>query len=1291
MKLHFQLFALIGFLSIQNMFAQTWVTFTKTSPAGPVLTLVTNTNQQVKFTAEIPGMFTRAVSEQGTVYQRLAVPDYPVMKIEGSPELPYVKVLLAVPECSNIGLNVTVNSSLTLNNYIIYPAPAHQEITNPDGSKYLAEVFAKTLAVYNTNQFMPSMVAEIKSTGYIRGQKVAEVWIYPMQYNPVTKHISVNSKLQLTLSFTNPTSPVCANTGIFSNVCESSLLNYTLGGLGASINTRVANPGTVNWVSVTDTLGLITADYLIITDNNFYNPHSPSLDSLALHRANFNGFDVAIVNVNSVLNSYYPDDNDPLNPYIKEQKIRNFIKKVYESGTANHTYDGHLGFICLVGDVGPFNTGMPTSYYKNGFTTSYSVANDYFFSCIKGRYNSNYDYFGDVFIGRICAGDAFELTNAVFKIIRYEKEANFYNWKKNVLLTSMPYDYDVYVPGIENLINTIADQIIDTSQYIVNQVTPALTTQLSIAQDQMRSFINTGQLFVSYYGHGNTISMIPFNISDFNKLNNGDRQPFFASIACYNGQFDIAQTFPGQNTDCFAERFTNEREKGSIGFIGASRAGDWDEEFFKGLHSAIWSDMMFVTSELTLDAKFKYGDPSINAVFNLFGDPAINLMSEGFIVSESKTLSNFTTGWYEYVDSCPHCNVIIDTIYHPFDTVFISVSTDVTVLSGVTLTISKNSVVHFSPTGKLIIDEGATLIIEDNVEIIGQNQGNSIEIYGNISIGNHVSFISCNNQTWSGIKLLNHKMPVILNNSLFKNCYLSGFSSTLDSRNCSFVNSGIDYSMGNVNLNGSTFVNSNVVFTNAGSKTGYVNIEYCTFDRSPKTAINIDGYPLFLIENNEVKNSDGDGICLINSGITGNNSNQVFSNRIENNTLLDDLCFGIKVYNSKVNIVSNIITGNSNGIACFRGSFINLEGNKDAVFVNETQNIVQNSIYQLFVTDNSFPYNFRFNAVYGNDLHQYPLVLYKDNNLKHFEVSYNYWGEDFDPELDFFPSGLYLYEPVWFLENTIPQQPQPETLFKMAYENIETGNYYQGETTLKQIVSNYPESVYALAALKVLFSIRELTDGDYDGLKTYLNNETAIGSADGLNKLAGYISNNCDIKLKHYPEAVSWFEDKILNPVSFEDSIFAIIDLGYLYLLMEQTDQKIEYIGKLPEFKPKSKEQFFLKRDDLLKLLFEKINNNQNIWPLTDDKNGTPFLINIFPNPSKSNTNILFKTGTPSLVQLKIFNAFGQEVGHFINKIIPEGSHQIEITTTEWHEGIYYYRLIVNNKIIGTRKMLIIK
>ena len=112
----------------------------------------------------------------------------------------------------------------------------------------------------------------------------------------------------------------------------------------------------------------------------------------------------------------------------------------------------------------------------------------------------------------------------------------------------------------------------------------------------------------------------------------------------------------------------------------------------------------------------------------------------------------------------------------------------------------------------------------------------------------------------------------------------------------------------------------------------------------------------------------------------------------------------------------------------------------------------------------------------------------------------------------------------------------------------------------------------------------------HNGIETdmqnlYHRNETAIQNSEILAALAGTFANKCDELQEHYDEAIAWYETIIEDEETpYNDSLFATIDLGNLYLKMEANGTKGTK-GTLTQFIPKSAEAFAKQTDEALKKL----------------------------------------------------------------------------------------------------------
>ena len=459
--------------------AQTWVNLGSPVPKE-ISAIVTESNSQtIRVLFSTQGFYSESINEGNVTYQRLSIPKASRSQTIGFPELPLFRQMVAIPECSDVSLSFQVLQEQVLNNYNVYPAPDHQVITNPDSTCYVAEVFSKNALCYVDNLVSPSNNVELSETGHFRSQKYAEIQVSPIRYNPATQKLYVAKEIEVTLTLTNATGTTSANLGIFNNVAAHTMLNYESTGMTAEANDMRFDGGSVTFYNLQSTNDAedINVDYLIICANQFINvgvggvlKPSDELQSFARYRAYYNGYDVGIVSVNNILELDFQYTATNYHT-ICEEKMRSFLSIVYENGNASHTYDGHLGFVLLVGrapDGLPnppqtpyfYNGYVPTSYshgvsyHENNYTVTYP--SDYFFSCIQS------DHVGDFFIGRFCVEDEFQLHNIVTKTMKRERE---YRPKESKVMDfakgrDLSFDYSLYCSNMRVLLGT--DKVLDS-------------------------------------------------------------------------------------------------------------------------------------------------------------------------------------------------------------------------------------------------------------------------------------------------------------------------------------------------------------------------------------------------------------------------------------------------------------------------------------------------------------------------------------------------------------------------------------------------------------------------------------------------------------------------------------------------------------------------------------------------------------------------------------------------------------------------------------------------------------
>nr|NQU91926.1 hypothetical protein [Bacteroidota bacterium] len=389
-------------LCVSLIEAQDWTEFSTCEVTSPSYCIFQSNDTIVQFNVTVPGMFETAVD----TFNRVNIKEHTKMDSVGFPEMPIVTFLIAIPDCDSVNLNIALMDSVQYTGYNIYPAPELVPDTTSGEAIALVEEFAYGTSVYNTDAMFPGYMGETIDKGAIRDQHVIRVVLYPVQFNPVRGIINAYSDFQITLTFNNSIGSINEDVGIFNEVVGNTLINYQSNGLNASVNCGAGmddNEGSAYWVNALPNNKVdSTCDYLIITPIDFYSDTVArnKIEELAQHRANFNGFDVAIVRTSTIdtFINVFPD-------MFLYEKMQHMIKETYESSNANHTYNDKLAYVNLFGDV-ELQDGSP------GIPT-YSEGYDVYFTQV---YPDEDDVYPDVMIGRCSVDTVTQVQNVVHKL-----------------------------------------------------------------------------------------------------------------------------------------------------------------------------------------------------------------------------------------------------------------------------------------------------------------------------------------------------------------------------------------------------------------------------------------------------------------------------------------------------------------------------------------------------------------------------------------------------------------------------------------------------------------------------------------------------------------------------------------------------------------------------------------------------------------------------------------------------------------------------------------------------------
>jgi len=1276
-----------------SVFAQTsWVAFTSPNPQAADISLIESDNVLVEFSVDVFGMYKTDTTVSNMSFQRINTPGGAVTVAVGEPEIPYIRQLIAIPHCDDVSLSMNVTGSASLTNYNIYPAPELVEVIHPDSSVSVEESFVYDTAAYLLNQNYPQVAAEIVSTGYLRDQMYAEVFVYPVQFNPVTGNLQVNTSYELTLSFTNPSGPVNENVGIFNNVATNVFLNYVSSGITAKINDRPGHTGNIEWITLTDTAQAsnIVADYLIITNDTFWDPSGQITDLLkiAQHRAEYNGFDIAIVKVEQVMDIF----NTPGEDYEDERAIRRFIKAVYEGENANNTYDGKLGYVLLVGGAYmTFDDGIPVSYDQNpgacfdDEVPSSAYPSDYYYSCLTST-NDTFDVVGDLFVGRFSVYNIDQLHNIIEKTVSHETEFDpeVHERTDSVFFVNSGFSQATeylasYHPWLETIINPpygikIFNSLIHTNYQCL---------------DGLIDTLNTGVKAMFYFGHSDINHYLISNgqhllTTDYltQNLSNKGKYPFVANHSCNSGMYD------GDYGQCMAETLTSYSDtsgylaclaSGRLFWLSRGNLPNFPIAIQEVMPISIWQHQSHILGEFILESKVTSGGPKDNFALNLFGDPATNLMADGFEITSNCTLQ------------CPA-----------------TISSEISVRSGGQLFVPQNCNLEFVDNGKLIIDYGGTLVLSAGATINGMNPQNAIDVYGNLLfsyVNAPITFTAPEGHTWRGLSIKNHNyIQTIYQRLIFENCDFDAAASEIifdptNGRN-RFENSNFKYSNGSLKILYSDFINSSVLALDPANHESSVEIGHCTFTNDDNvflSSIFIERYKQYHIHENEINFSDGDGITIFNCGgllAEYNFPNGIFDNTLQFTGTSPDLHKGIKIYKSIADIGNNKIYNADYGIVGLNNSIINILGTDSASSPSETQIVRDNQSYQMYFSNNSFPNDLMHNIIDNGD-NPNPLI-YNDAvpPIGHLlNVELNCWDSYFSAQTDLIPAGYYDWEPVWCPTTTITlTKPEDEILYESALQNIANESYGLAETEFKQIISDYPETETAKNALKQLFELESIYGQDYLDLKNYFDSEANLQNNNALGKLADWMISYCDVKLEEYQLAIEWYDALIDTTTSEADSTFAAIDMGEAALAAGNGNKDMVSC-KHVQFIFDTRKAFELNRDFLIDELLKSGKNaeQEDQENIGNDQYRIAHLYQNVPNPFNATTSIKVELFETCFMKLEIIDMHGKKVLTLAEGNFDEDAYTFILNNSSLHEGVYFYSLTINGIKLDTKKMVLLK
>ena len=525
---------------------------------------------------------------------------------------------------------------------------------------------------------------------------------------------------------------------------------------------------------------------------------------------------------------------------------------------------------------------------------------------------------------------------------------------------------------------------------------------------------------------------------------------------------------------------------------------------------------------------------------------------------------------------------------------------------------------------------------------------------------------------------------------------------------------GTDTWQGIVAEVGSTVNLSNVTINDAVTGISALdsdcNILNSTFDNC-NNGVELINCSDYTLNNNFFYGSGvGSGISIILSDDTISGDGKIIENTIENHRK------GISITSCSPFITDNVIRNNVHSGLYITG-------------LNSHPQLIK-------VKDNTLPYNYLNNEIYGNGyIPSYPVptfslpaqinirqggniyMQYGHNNVysnstigtssvprivaaklipegeipreEFLYVQGNYWGSNTVID-DYFVAGEgygiiydpYATSPFGGIPSTSPPvEPDSKSydlLVKALVAELD-GKNDKAIKTYEKLIDKYPDSEEALVAYTKLPS-NYIEEGlSLEPLITSFDENIENSEDQYLKKFFQEMKVTANIRSKKYDDAIVTSEEMLAEADAEEEEILCEIDIAIANMMKNHSNNG----------KNRSAEDFSKTLNDLLARLNgdneerTSINNEQltmNNYQLEQN----------YPNPFNPTTEIKFSLTNASEVKLSVFNINGQLVSELVNGEMNAGIHTVNFDGNNLNSGIYFYTLEANG-ISVTKKMVLTK
>ncbi len=606
-------------------------------------------------------------ASDGNNYVRLNIGQFHKTKKPGYPELPVKYVNLIIPakeDVAEILPTVVSESSMQLNEKIY---PAQYDIPTVESGRK-NNFIPPNKNVYNSKNEWPDKNVKVVHDGYFDGNNhIVTLEIIPVKYMPLLNKITIITKMNISLVLKGNNKKIelpkwrsVKTQEIIDNALKSIVENKSDIPL-YRIKPKVSSVYGNDSQQLKKPTPVEFHEYVIITIQAL----KPYFNDFVAWKKR-KGIDIGVVTTSSIFANYTGDLISGL--YDNAGKIREYLRDLRELGGVWVLFAGDFSVL-------PIRYGTGGNYSPNSHPTSdYIIPADNYFADWNGNWNKDNDdfygeptddspdYWPEFYVGRLLCTNGTEISNWVYKQLKYEKNPG--NGDNSYLGRSFMMESDQMQAG--NQAEYVAADLPMFTHTIWRELPSydAPNPTFPMGYDVINEMNNTKYGLYGWFGHGTPkasdassnsthtspySSVVPTNATGTNggldDLTDYNYPGIVYSISCDNVPFDDYDPHnwgwgEGYN---LAEAYTVQSTAGGIAFLGNSRYG-WIGSSYR-LFDEFANQLGLGNTNLgvaELVSKANYQDNQyLEYSHNLIGDPEVQLWTTVPNNFNSVTITDF--------------------------------------------------------------------------------------------------------------------------------------------------------------------------------------------------------------------------------------------------------------------------------------------------------------------------------------------------------------------------------------------------------------------------------------------------------------------------------------------------------------------------------------------------------------------------------------------------------------------------------------------------------------------------